>query len=278
MKISLTGRHGAAFTLIELVISAAIGSMILVGAYVCLSAGLSTQKMIDPRVDSLQTGRVILAMMSADLRAACPLDKKFAFLGTHGALGLADADKMEFATHHYMPRRPNEADYCEMGYFVQPDAATGKLQLWRRRNPTLAFDPLSGGRREQIADDLEAVRFEYTDGYDWYTDWGQTNTDKMTGLLAQEAANLQGMPEAVRITLSFAAPASGPRANSASESAPPPQPMVFQAVVRLELADAGSLPVASGSSSSSAQTPNANSPDGTPQGPMEGLPEGGPGQ
>lgn len=268
MRILVKHRR-AAFTLIELIISAAVGSMILLGAYLCLSASLSTEKMINPRVDTLQSGRVILAMMSADLRAACPLDKKFAFLGMHRAAGLADADNLDFATHHYVPRRPNEADYCEISYFVQPDPVTGKLNLWRRRNPTLALDPLSGGRREQIAKNLEGVRFEYTDGLDWYTDWGQTNAEKNTGLLAQEAANLQGMPEAVRITLSFAPRDSAVHTNAEAEQLPEP-PLVFQTVVHLELADAGTLPVASGSSSSSAQTPNANSPGGA----MPNLPQG----
>src|SRR5271170_5422359 len=110
MKTSLPSFRARGFTLIELVISAAVGAMILMGAYLCLSAGLASQKMIDPRVDVLQSARVVLAMMSADLRAACPLDKEYAFLGMHRALGIADADNLDFATHNYTPRRDHEGD------------------------------------------------------------------------------------------------------------------------------------------------------------------------
>ena len=112
MKTSFPPPRAAGFTLIELVISAAVGAMILMGAYLCLSAGLASQKMIDPRVDVLQSARVILAMISADLRAACPLDKDYAFLGMHRLLGDADADNLDFATHNHTPRREREGIFA----------------------------------------------------------------------------------------------------------------------------------------------------------------------
>ncbi len=267
MRTSLPARGSSGFTLIELMISAAVGAMILTAAYLCLSAGLSSQKMIDPRVDVLQSARVVMAMMSADLRAACPLDKEYDFLGMHRLLEGADADNLDFATHHYTPRHEHEGDFCEVSYFVQKDPGTGRLNLWRRRNPTMALDPLSGGRREEIARGLRGARFEYTDGYDWYDTWGQTNSDQKTGLLAQAAVNLAGMPEAVRITLSFATepPATAPAAED-REKLPEP-PLVFQSVVRLELAGNSTLPVESGASTSAPNSQN---------GPMSGVPGGGP--
>jgi len=274
MRTPITPRRPAGFTLIELVISAAIGTMILLGAYLCLSASLKSQKMIEPRVDTLQSGRVVLAMMSADLRAACPLDKNYAFLGMHRSMGISDADNLDFATHHYIPVHEHEADFCEVSYFVKSDSASGKLSLWRRRNPALALDPLSGGRNDELAHGLEGVKFEYTDGLDWYTDWGQTNDEKNTGLNAQAQANLQGMPEAVRITLSFAK-TSTTQTNAEGDILPEP-PLVFQTVVHLELADAGTLPVASGASSSTSTTPNANAPQGTLPDQPEGFPPGEP--
>jgi prepilin-type N-terminal cleavage/methylation domain-containing protein len=273
-RFSRNGRRG--FTLIELMISVSVGAMILVGAYMCLSASFASQKLIDPRIDTLQTARVTLAMMTADLRAACPLDKNFAFVGMHRAVGLADADNLDFATHNYMPRREREADYCEVSYFAQRDEESGLLNLWRRRNPTLAEDPLSGGRREEIAKGLSGVRFEYTDGLDWYDAWGETNNDKKTGLIAQSSVNLDGMPQAVRITLSFpadtatnAAPSleAVPSERSAEAEPTAASGLVFQTVVKLELADSGSLPVAGGSASSttpnSQNGPNMGAPDGS---------------
>jgi prepilin-type N-terminal cleavage/methylation domain-containing protein len=277
MRTGMRTHSRGGFTLIELVISAAVGVMILAGAYLCLNAGIASEKMIDPRVDVLQSARVILAMMSADLRAACPLDNNYAFLGEHRTLGEGDADNLDFATHNYTPRREREADYCEVSYFVQKDPRSGLLSLWRRRNPTLAQDPLSGGRREELAQGLKGVRFEYTDGFDWYDTWGQTNSEKSQGLVAQQAVNLAGMPQAVRITLSF--PASPPAAKPALENPEsagnteklPEPPLVFQTVVGLELVDTGSLTVSGGAASTSANS--QNSPNGPPS---EEPPGGGP--
>ncbi|MGH7977809.1 MAG: type II secretion system protein GspJ [Limisphaerales bacterium] len=229
----------AGFTLIEVVISAALMAMILVCAYVCLSACLSSQKMIEPRADTLQSARVAMALMSADLRNACPLSSDNPFLGMQRMLGQVEADNLDFATHNYTPRNPRESDFCEVSYFVDKDPESGQFCLYRRRNPTLAPDPLSGGSREEIAEGVLGLRFEFFDGTDWYDTWG--NADHPQDTAAATAASLleandQGMPEAVRITLLLD---SDPQSKTVAddETPPPGAPLVFQTVVRLELAD-----------------------------------------
>lgn len=226
------------FTLIEVVVSMALMALILVCAYACLSACLSSRKMIEPRADVLQNARVAMALMSADLRNACPLSSDNPFLGMQRMLGQVEADNLDFATHNYTPRQPRESDYCEVSYFVDQDQ-DGQMCLYRRRNPTLAPDPLSGGSREEIAQGILGVRFEYFDGTDWYDEWGNAEhpEDTAEGTAASLLqANDQGMPEAVRITLMLD---SDPQAKAAtnSETAPQGVPLVFQTVVRLVLAD-----------------------------------------
>ena len=170
----------AGFTLIELVISAALASMILVSAYLCLSSAIASRKLIEPRVDVLQSARVAMAILTADLRAACPLSKDFQFLGVDRTLGEVQADNLDFATHNYTPRRPREGDYCQVSFFLEKDPRAGQYVLWRRRNPTIAPDPLSGGTREEIARGLRGVRFEYYDGFDWYDTWGEIPGQRQT--------------------------------------------------------------------------------------------------
>ncbi|HEX3989112.1 MAG TPA: prepilin-type N-terminal cleavage/methylation domain-containing protein, partial [Verrucomicrobiae bacterium] len=106
--------HGSAgFTLLEIMISISVAAIILTAAALCLNAAITSQRMIDPRVDMLQTARVAMALMSADLRAACPLDESYAFLGTHQMRGKVVADNIDFATHNYTPKHPREGDFCE---------------------------------------------------------------------------------------------------------------------------------------------------------------------
>ncbi|HUA64641.1 MAG TPA: prepilin-type N-terminal cleavage/methylation domain-containing protein [Alphaproteobacteria bacterium] len=235
----------AGFTLIEVMISAALMAMILVCAYLCLSACLASKKTIEPRADVLQNARVAMALMAADLRNACPLSSDNPFLGMQRMLGQVEADNLDFATHNYTPRQPRESDYCEVSYYVDKDPDSGQFCLYRRRNPTLAPDPLSGGSREEIAQGILGLRFEYFDGTDWYDTWG--NAEHPENAAAGNAASLleandQGMPEAVRITLMLD---SDPKTQSQTQSQTvtdnetPPQgaPLVFQIVVRLALAD-----------------------------------------
>src|SRR5262245_50436225 len=121
MRTTGKSKKIAGFTLIEVVISGALMALILVSSYLCFSASVSAQKMIEPRVDILQSARVAMALISADLRAACPLSKEYEFLGSHRSLGRVQADNLDFATHNYTPRRAREADFCEVSYFLEKE-------------------------------------------------------------------------------------------------------------------------------------------------------------
>jgi general secretion pathway protein J len=240
------------FTLIELVISSSLMALILVSAYLCLNSGISSQKLIESRSDALQGARVVLAMISADLRAACPLSKDIEFLGMRRLLDDVEADNVDFGTHHYTPRRAGEGDFCQVSYFVAKDPESGKLSLWRRRNPTIGLDPLAGGKREEIIRGLRGLRFEYYDGLDWYEEWGDP-TGKGKAQTAQlYQPNLSGMPDAVRITL-WLEPNAGSSKRTSEEASEPA--LVFQTVARLNLAGASSRNNSNASDESKPATP-----------------------
>ena len=260
-----TTRQGG-FTLIELTISAAIGVIVLVASYLCLNAGLATQKVIEPRTDVLQTGRVVVAMMEADLRSACSLSSDYDFVGEHRTLGTMEADNLDFATHFYTPKRPREGDYCQVSYFADKAPKSELFSLWRRRNPRIAPDPLEGGSREELVRGLRGLRLEYFDGMDWYDSWGDLSASKHETNRTVVASNLFGMPEAVRITL-LLNPTPPKRAAVANTEEHPEPPLVFQTVVRLELADvpeAASGPTDSAAPGNGAATPTQTTSGGTP--------------
>jgi prepilin-type N-terminal cleavage/methylation domain-containing protein len=237
------------FTLIELVISAGLMAMILGSAYVCLQAGFSSQNLIEPRIDVFQNARVAMGLITADLRSACVLSRDSEFVGMHRMLGEAEADNLDFATHNYTPRHTREGDYCQVSYFLGPRA--GRFSLWRRRNPTIGLDPFSGGNREEIARGLLGLRFEYYDGWEWFDTWGDAEGRKQFS--RRERSNLYGLPEAVRITMSFD-PNPHPTVTANKETNQPP--LVFRTVARLNLSAASqrsSSPVAGGSTEAGGQ-------------------------
>ena len=240
----------SAFTLIEVIISAALMAMIIVSAFLCFNASVASQKDMEPRLEVIQNARVAMALMTADLRAACPLDKESQFLGMHRMMGDAVADNLDFATHNYTPQHQREGDFCQLSYYLNPDPETGRLSLWRRRNPTIALDALTGGQKAEIATGVAGLRFEYYDGLDWYETWGdpEGRGKPQTSRRAETQPNLTGMPEAVRITIWFdASPQKKTAAPSDDEKREPP--LAFQTIARLNLAT-----VSTGSSSGATAT------------------------
>ena len=236
MKLSRQYSSATGFTLIEVVIASALMALILVSAYACLSAGYASQKIIEPRVEILQNARVAMAIMTADLRAACPLSPDAEFVGMTRTLEGAEADNLDFATHNYTPRHPGEGDYCQESFFVEKDPATGQLGLYRRQNPRIAPDPLSGGSREEIAQGVRGLKLEYYDGLDWYDSWGEVKSPGKEQTSQKARSNSSGLPTAVRITLYLD---SHPRrAVSTQTEIKPEPPLAFQTVARINLAEA----------------------------------------
>lgn len=269
------GRPGsrAGFTLVEMMISAALMAVLLGAAYACLKAGLDSRKIIEPRGDVLQIGRVALDLLSADLRGACALHKGPEFLGMKRSLGTLQADNLDFATHHYTPQHPGEGDYCSVSWYVERDPVSGETRLWRRKNPTMAFDPLSGGAREEIAVGVRGFQLEYYDGFEWYETWGDPQGQVKQQNSNRDRFNLTGLPEAVRITLqlsgdpnarktpSAAVETDGSSASDSDPASNEPPPFTFQSVVRLNLAA-----VSTGSAASTSTSGTGGSAPGNPQG------------
>jgi hypothetical protein len=239
--------------LIEVVIGAALMSLILVSAYLCLNAGFSSQKIIEPRTEIIQNARVAMALIAADLRCACQLSRDTEFLGMQRMLGKVEADNLDFGTHNYTPRHARESDFCQESIYVNQDPRTKQFSIWRRRNPTMALDPLSGGRKEEIANGIVGLKLEYYDGEDWYDTWGEIKSGKRE-TTQKDQPNLSGMPSAVRITLLMDSnPKSKKIADDGEREIEPP--LAFQTVVQLNLANAATD--SSGAAPSSPQDTDA---------------------
>lgn len=187
------------FTLIELAISGALMTIVLAAAYGCLSAGIAGQRMVEARSEAMQSARVALRMMAADLRSAVPLSGDSEFIGMARSVGGLEAGNLDFATRNYSPRRDHEADFCEVSYYAVSDADTKTLTVYRRRDPTRDPEPLQGGSREEIVRGVRSLKFEFYDGYEWFDEWGDPTGKER--LKTVPDSNVSGLPEAVRITL-----------------------------------------------------------------------------
>ncbi len=221
----------AGFTLIELAISGALMTIVLAAAYACLNAGVVSQRTVEARSETLQSARVALRMMAADLRSAVPLTGDSEFIGMARTVEGRDVGNLDFATRNYTPKRAREADFCEVSYYVQPDPETKSLTLYRRRDPTRDPEPLQGGTREEIARRLRSLRFEFYDGYEWFDEWGDPTGKERLKTVPE--ANVSGLPEAVRIVLELE-PEEGSEAEG--EGKPREPPMTLETTARVNMA------------------------------------------
>ena len=220
------------FTLIELIVSSALMAIILGSAYLCFGAGIDGRKMVESRSDVSQTARVAMALMTADLRAATPLSGDNDFLGMDRQVEGMEADNLDFATHHYRPAAKSQADWSEVSYYVDKDEESGFFNLYRRRDPTPDPEPLIGGSKELIAENVRGLSFEFYDGFDWYEAWGDpSGKEKFSEL---PASNIVGVPEAIRITLALASPSEQVKESETTTNREPA--LIFQTTVRPELA------------------------------------------
>jgi hypothetical protein len=184
------------------------------------------------------------------------LSKTDDFLGMTRTVDDIEADNIDFATHNYTPRHAREGDFCQESFYLDKNLTTGQFSLWRRRNPTIALDDLSGGRKEEIAKGVVGFKLEYYDGDDWHDSWGEVKERGKQQSSSRQANNLSGLPEAVRITLLMDSNPKKKNPDAASEEKSEP-PFVFTTVVRLNLAGATqNNSSSSGDDSSAGPTPD----------------------
>jgi hypothetical protein len=172
-----------------------------------------------------------------------------------------EADNLDFGTHNYTPRRAREGDFCQESFYLDKDPETGQFSLWRRRNPTIALDALSGGSKEEIAKGVVGLKLEYFDGLDWYDSWGEEKSSDKKQNSARENSNLSGLPEAVRITLLLDSDPKKKNPDLATDEEKPEPPLAFQTVAQLNLADASQN---TSSSSDAGNSDNSSSPGQMP--------------
>ncbi len=166
-------RHGV--TLVELMVGVSIMTGIIASAYFCLHAGFTSQTALDEHMEQVQKARVMLSLMTKDLRHACVWSEDSPFVGMDRTRGTMEADNLDFTTHNWSPRARGEGDTCEISYYVNEDPRTGAIGIWRRRDTSPDPELTGGGEREELVTGVQALRFEYYDGLWWYDSWGRVD-------------------------------------------------------------------------------------------------------
>jgi general secretion pathway protein J len=169
-------------TLLEVLVSLGVLAMIsllIYGAFDSLSRGRRGEAL---RVDRARQGRdamdrITHEMQSAFLSLHNPMNlglvtRQTAFIATNNST----FDRLDFASfaHRRMQRDAKESDQCEIGYFVVKDPDHDeKMDLVRREQAPLDYEPKKGGVINVLAEDVELFDVRFLDPLtsQWVESW-----------------------------------------------------------------------------------------------------------
>lgn len=195
-------RFARGMTLLEVMVAVAVlagVSVLIHGVMTSLSKGKQGEAL---RAERVHQGREALQRMVRDLSAAylsmhipslpALQTSKTAFVGRNST----PYDRVDFTAfaHLRTERDAHESDQAEVGYFVLPDPdVDGKMDLVRREQTPIDFDPLRGGIINVVCENVQEFHLRYLDPTtsQWVTTW---DTTQLTG-------QLNRLPLEVEITL-----------------------------------------------------------------------------
>jgi general secretion pathway protein J len=172
-------------TMIEVMVAIAILAGIAVfihGVMVSLSNGKKGEGM---RAERAHQGREALQRIVRDLSGAylsmhvpqnqALITRKTAFAGRNSP----PFDRIDFTSfaHLRTERDAHESDQAEVGYFVVKDPdSSEKMNLVRREQTPIDFEPLKGGTFDVVAEDVELFDVRFFDPMtgQWVESWDST--------------------------------------------------------------------------------------------------------
>jgi len=220
-------RPRGGFTLVEVLVSLAIVSLLLVGLHSLLDVNLKTQETLERDALLARVGPALLDVVESDLRRVWVLniEGNRVFEGTSNSIGGRSADEMVFltttdsATTHRVGAREVPSDVCETGYRLRRNPDNDDfLELWRRQDYHVDEDPLEDGAYELLHDRIVSFEVRYLErlreGERPEEEWVAEDVDEL--------------PEAIRIAVELEVL---PRVADAAEGARAGQTFTYERVI-----------------------------------------------
>jgi general secretion pathway protein J len=188
------------FTLVEVMISAAILALIVSMLYVAFASSVKTMEIGTQGGEIFRKAGVVLNRMALEISCARLPSKEeeasaqYAFIGDDKTEDGVPQDTLTFISTA-LPLQGPSRGVKQVGYYIAPDSETDKLALFMQEDTTPApgNSPEHVGKRMLLAEGIEGLDFTYYDsqGREW------NRWDTTTPLFAKK------LPQLVRISLFF---------------------------------------------------------------------------
>lgn len=173
------------FTLIEMLIAAAVSSIILLmvyTAYASVIRSVNQGKIASQYYEKINT---VLKRIDADLQNVYwnTAAKNLCFIssieGNSSRLNFVTVenknDRMILSVNETFP----SSDIHEVGYYLKKNNKTGKTDLIRRCEVHYDKSPLDGGTEDIILDNVESVKFDFKYRSDWTDSWDSRDKKRL---------------------------------------------------------------------------------------------------
>lgn len=191
-----TRRRGSrGLTLIEMLVALTLTTLVVSATYAVMRSGTDAQRRGEALTDLLQTARVAMDRLSADLQSAVYVanEDAYTFVGTDSEEAGFPTDMLEFACVAANPRgaETRVSDLCRVRYFVDLEERTEEEGLLRQEFPQPMAEELDPEEEElatremgRLVVGLDAMYYD-SEEQDWMESW----------------EDREGLPPAVRVTL-----------------------------------------------------------------------------
>ena len=193
-------RHKSGFTLVEVMVAAAILALIVSMLYIAFASSVKTMEAGTEGGEIFRKAGVVLNRMAQDISCARlpsaeeDTSAQYAFIGEDKTEDGVPQDTLTFISTA-LPLRGPSRGIKQVGYYIAPDSETDKLSLFMKEDttPALGNSPENAAKGMLLAEGIERLDLTYYDsqGREWKR-W-----DTTTPVFARK------LPQLVRISLFF---------------------------------------------------------------------------
>ena len=193
-------RNKSGFTLVEVMVAAAILALIVSMLYIAFASSVKTMETSTEGGEIFRKAGVVLNRMAQDISCArLPAEEadasaQYAFIGEDKIEDGVPQDTLTFISTA-LPLRGPSRGIKQVGYYIAPDSETDKLALFMKEDttPALGNSAEHAGKGMLLAEGIEGLDLTYYDsqGREWKR-W-----DTTTPVFARK------LPQLVRISLFF---------------------------------------------------------------------------
>jgi prepilin-type N-terminal cleavage/methylation domain-containing protein len=164
------------FTLVEVLVAAAILALIVSMLYVAFASSVKTMEIGTQGGEIYRKAGVVLNRMAQEISCArLPSEEEeastqYAFIGEDKTEDGVPQDTLTFISTA-LPLQGPSRGIKQIGYYIAPDAVTDKLSLFMKENttPSLGNSAENAGKGMLLAEGIEGLDFTYYDsqGREW---------------------------------------------------------------------------------------------------------------